>query len=508
MGNTKQFCGVLRGIAPGMKALKRWFQNSKWSHEWPVNLSFLGILPFFFATGGCLLYTSDSGAYLMTAQSLSIPLDRSVFYSLYLRGLTDLMSLFTQPILAEIVVLPPLILLFVGIFQLVKQLFPSTLDLNPETTAFPATVKQRSIFLSMWLCACFLTPMPWFLLQAMPDIFTAILCIFVLLFLQIKSWRNSIFCALVITVSAVMHNANLITLTLVSIAIWLARNGYLGKWTHPLNQFISRPKSQSLVAIAILPWALLIGSNVWGGNGITVGKGSHVFFMGKLCENGILKTYLEDQCASKPNPFCAFKDSLPEHTWDFVWNSHGILEKTGGWHQSKELYNRIILGTLSKPKYIALHLEAAITATAQQVVLTHGGDGITPLDTSATLAQELKLHYPEEYQGFINESKQQKSQIDFDFYNRIYDVSALILLLTAVFFLYRRPNPLLITFFGIAALFVLCNAFSTACFANVLARLNARDFWILPMLSIGIIVQYFYPGSPKQNQPHPNQSIR
>jgi len=466
-----------------MKALQRWFQES----NWPINLAFLSLLPFFFANGGCLLYTSDSGAYLMTAQSLSIPLDRSVFYSLYIRGLHDFLALFSQPILGEIVVLPPLILLFVGIFQLVQKLFPTLRKL-----------KQQWIFLAMWFCAFFLTSMPWFLFQAMPDIFTAILCIFVLLFLQTKSLSNSIACSMVILVAAIMHNANLITLTSFSMAIWLALKGYLGKWTHPIHQYITLSKSRSLLGLSFVPWALLIASNVWGGNGVTVGKGSHVFFMGKLCENGILKTYLDDECATHPNPFCAYKDSLPEHTWDFVWNSHGILEKTGGWHHSKELYNQIIWGTLSKPKYIAQHIQAAISATAQQVILTHGGDGLTPLDTTATLAQELKLHYPDEYQGFINESKQQKSQIDFTFYNRIYDWSAIVLILGAVICLYRRPNPLLATFFGITALFILCNAFSTACFANVLARLNARDFWILPMFSMGIIVQYFYSNTSKQ----------
>ena len=466
-----------------MKALQRWFQES----NWPINLAFLSLLPFFFANGGCLLYTSDSGAYLMTAQSLSIPLDRSVFYSLYIRGLHDFLALFSQPILGEIVVLPPLILLFVGIFQLVQKLFPTLRKL-----------KQQWIFLAMWFCAFFLTSMPWFLFQAMPDIFTAILCIFVLLFLQTKSLSNSIACSMVILVAAIMHNANLITLTSFSMAIWLALKGYLGKWTHPIHQYITLSKSRSLLGLSFVPWALLIASNVWGGNGVTVGKGSHVFFMGKLCENGILKTYLDDECATHPNPFCAYKDSLPEHTWDFVWNSHGILEKTGGWHHSKELYNQIIWGTLSKPKYIAQHIQAAISATAQQVILTHGGDGLTPLDTIATLTQELKLHYPDEYQGFINESKQQKSQIDFTFYNRIYDWSAIVLILGAVICLYRRPNPLLATFFGITALFILCNAFSTACFANVLARLNARDFWILPMLSMGIIVQYFYSNTSKQ----------
>ena len=470
-----------------MKALKRWLQNSYLAREWPINFAFLGLLPFFFATGGCLLYTSDSGAYLMTAQSLSIPLDRSVFYSLYIRGLHDFLALFSQPILGEIVVLPPLILLFVGIFQLVQKLFPTLRKL-----------KQQWIFLAMWFCAFFLTSMPWFLFQAMPDIFTAILCIFVLLFLQTKSLSNSIACSMVILVAAIMHNANLITLTSFSMAIWLALKGYLGKWTHPIHQYITLSKSRSLLGLSFVPWALLIASNVWGGNGVTVGKGSHVFFMGKLCENGILKTYLDDECATHPNPFCAYKDSLPEHTWDFVWNSHGILEKTGGWHHSKELYNQIIWGTLSKPKYIAQHIQAAISATAQQVILTNGGDGLTPLDTTATLAQELKLHYPDEYQGFINESKQQKSQIDFTFYNRIYDWSAIVLILGAVICLYRRPNPLLATFFGITALFILCNAFSTACFANVLARLNARDFWILPMLSMGIIVQYFYSNTSKQ----------
>lgn len=38
----------------------------------------------------------------MTAQSLSIPLDRSVFYSLYIRGLHDFLALFLNPSLAKL----------------------------------------------------------------------------------------------------------------------------------------------------------------------------------------------------------------------------------------------------------------------------------------------------------------------------------------------------------------------------------------------------------------------
>lgn len=68
----------------------------------------------------------------MTAQSLSIPLDRSVFYSLYIRGLHDFLALFSQPILGEIVVLPPFILLFVGIYQLVQKLFPTLRKLKQQ----------------------------------------------------------------------------------------------------------------------------------------------------------------------------------------------------------------------------------------------------------------------------------------------------------------------------------------------------------------------------------------
>lgn len=468
-----------------MKALQRWFKES----HWPIDLAFIGLLPFFFATGGCLLYTSDSGAYLMTAQSLSIPLDRSVFYSFYLRFLHDLLSLFSQPILGEIVFLPPLFLLFVGIVQLNQKLFPSL-----------SALQKRGIFLIMWFCACLLTAMPWFLLQAMPDIFTAILCIYVLLFLKISSVRYAMACATVIVTAAVMHNANLISLTIFSVSMELARKGYLGKWILPIQEHLLAKRTKSLLFISFIPWLLIISSNIWGGNGFTVGKGSHVFFMGKLCENGILKTYLDDQCATTPNPFCPFKDSLPQHTWDFVWNSHGILEKTGGWHHSKELYNKIILGTFTQPKYIALHIQAAITATAKQAILTHAGDGLTPQDTTATLAQELKQHYPNEYTAFVRDSRQQRGAIDFEFYNQLYDWAAVLLLIGAVICLYRRSNHLLTTFAGLAAFFILCNAFSTACFANVLSRLNARDFWILPMLCAGIIAEYCYAQFTNKNQ--------
>jgi hypothetical protein len=60
-------------------------------------------------------------------------------------------------------------------------------------------------------------------------------------------------------------------------------------------------------------------------------------------------------------------------------------------------------------------------------------------------------------------------------------------MLTCLFILYKHPNPHHAWLLGVTAFFVICNAFVTANLANVLSRLNARTFWLIPFICAGII---------------------
>lgn len=462
-------------------------------------------------------YTPDSGAYLMNARSGEVPIDRTIYYSWFLsffqhlsNGVISIKNHLLNPrfnidfnsIGANLLVsiLIPILILYWGLKKLYRDI-----------------ANGPSHIFGFLICLIFInvfTALPWFMWQVMPDIFTPITFLFAWHWLNRKNAAEAWIYGLITVLSATMHNANLLSLTLFS-------SGWLGmKWLQVKIDFFKPATAQienstpfknciQLITLSLIPWAMVIFSNLIGGNGLTISKGSHVFIMGKLCENGILKTYLDDECEETQSTnqnfretldtFCKYKNELPQHTWDFVWNSNGLLDKTGGWHHSEPAYSAIIKNTLTKPKYLGLHLVAAAKATSEQFILTHGGDGLSPIDTASTLAKELQIQYPNDYQSLLR-SPQQTSSVDFAPYNQIYDFSTLIIILLGLLLLQKNPDINHIKILGATTLFVLFNAFVTASFANVLSRLNARDFWLIPFVMSAIIVHTIWNAYKLKNQ--------
>jgi hypothetical protein len=100
----------------------------------------------------------------------------------------------------------------------------------------------------------------------------------------------------------------------------------------------------------------------------------------------------------------------------------------------------------------------------------------------------MKKHFPKDYEGlFINPSPQQQSAINFGWFNHCYDIAAALLILITIVVIWKFPSPYQIPLLAITTYFVLCNAFITANLANVLSRLNARTFWLIPMVCAAII---------------------
>lgn len=448
-------------------------------------------LPMFFITQGSILCTTDTGAYLQTISNIetqglaaATPMDRSVFYGLFLWagkhyfGIGPLLSqmgiAIHPPFLFEIL-LVPCVLLLLGAVYLLESAFT-------QQAAWIAAIAMS--------VATLLTPLPWFVFQVMPDVFTPLLFLYAMMFLKATSRGAKVLSTFVLLFATLMHHSHLPLLTAFAAGIHLLKK--------PLcNQLdLTAKNTLRLLAISLIPWIITIALNAWAGNGITPSKGSHVFLMGKLCENGILKAYLdENPIATNPlaksHPeiatFYQHKDDLPKHAWDFVWNDQPLLGPTGGWHHSKDLYLSIYGATLTSPKLVIKHIEAAVKATFQQVFLNHAGDGLEPLSKEGAVATELKKHFPGDYQGFFGHSAQQQSRINFGTFNQVYDIVAAILILTCLLLLYKFSNPQYAWLLGVTLFFVLCNAFVTANLANVLSRLNARTFWLIPLMCAAVI---------------------
>jgi hypothetical protein len=282
------------------------------------------LIPLLVLTGGSALYTPDSGAYLLNARELNVPGDRSIFYSVFIHYTSKFLALFHQPHIIEILLIQSLVAYLI-IYGFLENFFQNA---------------NRWFVLLAFSLICLFTPLPWLFIQLMPDLYTFIAFFTALLFLRSKDIASTIFFGLMLVFCLVMHTSNVLLFFLFSGGIFVLRKkitvfGFIEK--RFLQLFVT-----SIVAILCI-----VATNVYAHKKYSLGSASHIFLMGKLSENGVLKQYLDKYCGNEPNALCAYKDKLPEHGWDFVWESDGAFAHSGGWNHSDTLYKKIIAKNLS-----------------------------------------------------------------------------------------------------------------------------------------------------------------
>jgi len=71
-------------------------------------------------------------------------------------------------------------------------------------------------------------------------------------------------------------------------------------------------------------------------------KSKHIFYMGHMVENGILKKYLDENCATHNYKICEYKDSLPPNADRFLWDfENSPVYKMGGWKACKNEFMQL-----------------------------------------------------------------------------------------------------------------------------------------------------------------------
>ena len=485
----------------------------------PENIAiYLVTIAFFFpifVAHALVLFTPDSGAYLLNSFELFVPADRPIFYSLYIH-LAQIIwnnpvfntilqwttfhgqakTTFNSSLFAQ-VILPTSILILAELFLFIRNFFPTQ---NSTTKS----LQLLSIFL--------LTPVSWIAIQLMPDIFGPIMVLATANFLIANNKWHQLLHASIILIAASTHNSHILILSLFAVTAQLLQKYFY--------QSIDKQSLKQLFVLSFIPWAMIICTNLYVGNGFTTSKSNHVFIMGKWCENGMLNRFINNEkntIISKDTAvqhqfqkLCSVQSALPAHAWDFVWNNQpqSPFQISGGWHQSKKLYHTIFTHCLTHPQYWPYLFSSTVLETGKQILLTGVGDGITPIDSNAAVGTTLKIHYPKDYQALFTKNKQQTWGINFGAWNQWYLTIAIILNAAFLYILYNKKlfsqfNPRQRVAVLSILFFVIYNALVTANFANVLARLNARFIWLWHALIILMIFQLI--ANYLQNK---NQSIR
>ncbi|MDX2429469.1 MAG: hypothetical protein QNK35_00960 [Bacteroides sp.] len=400
---------------------------------------------------------SDTSTYLASGFVLQPPMDRPITYGLFIR-LFSLNGFSLWPVI------------FMQSFLLSWLIYLLASLILGENQKF-----KNYIFLALVAFASF-SGAGWASCYLIPDIFTPIMILSAILILFSRADRGKrTLYYFVYGFSVAMHSSHIpIGLGLLSLLL-VAR---LLLWNNNWLLFKLRPV---LILIVITLTAILA-------MGSSLSKSKHVFLMGAFIEQGIIQPYLDQSCNTYDYKLCEYKDSLPEHAWQFIWEESSPLYKLGGWKETKEEFKAIIRGTFSSPEFILLHIKASLKATLQQLARFEALDfkGVAP--NASELQYRVEKYVPNDLNRFENSRQNLGLLAPIKWWNRaqlilvLFSLFALILIFS--FSRTARTKPLLVQIGILIFLGIMLNAWVCGTFSTPIDRTGNRMIWLIPAYAI------------------------
>jgi hypothetical protein len=405
---------------------------------------------------------SDTSTYIITGFTFETPFDRPITYGLFVRLFSGNGLSLWGVIIAQALIVSTLLTLVLQQFFDKKYYLPITILVITILT--------------------FCTSISWVVCLIMPDIFTAIgfLCVVLILFTNLPKGIKILLYTLFF-ISVAMHMSHIVMFALFIFTLFIFQKFIF-------KNLIVRPNQISFIVLFLLS----VGAIFTMGSAIS--KSKHVFFMGAMVEHGILKTYLHNECANHQYKLCEYKDSLPVKAYQFIWDKESVLHKVGGWKESKKEFTEIINNTITTPKYIGLHIIASLKATWQQFLLFKIGDGNTSFLQDSELFQRVEKFLPKDVNQYLRSNQNTIHFKMIDFKNLLYTIVVLFCILINVFIVFKKNiYKKLISFLIVIILGIIINAWDSATFGNAIDRLGCKTIWLLPMVSIISLISYFFP---------------
>ena len=323
-----------------------------------------------------------------------------------------------------------------------------------------------------------LTTLPWIASILLTDIFAgiAVLAFYLLVFARdaLKRWeRVALFVLLAFAIST--HGATLaVVLALVAaaaLAWWLWR--------------IGSPSgiAQGAAALALGAVLLLTANYIVAGRVAWTPGGASLAF-GRMLQDGIVKRYLDDHCPDRRLRLCAYRKELPTDADTFFWSGDtSVFNRLGRFAGLGDEMSTIVFESLRE--YPVWQIEAALSATARQLVSVASGEGV----------EEMLWHTYAIIEKFepstvadMRAARQQNGELDFTALNRIHVPVALLSMallvpLMAAGLRHERFAPLG-TMAATVAVALLANAVVCGVLSNPHDRYGARLAWLPPLLML------------------------
>ena len=406
----------------------------------------------------------DTGGYLDRGYDLTLGFGRSLYYGLFLRGLSWPVLGFWPVIVVQSALVTQLLLMTLRVHGI---------GFGPG--------------LGLIACLGLLTGLPFFTAQLMPDCFLALLVLAIYLkafHSPSLSQRERHFLTMLICMACLVHMAHL--------AMALGLIMVLGACRLMVSlKRIAVPWPGVVLAIVILP----IGNGLIGG---TFGPtpGGSVFLLGRFVQDGLAQQVLAEICPDSRIKLCAFKDDLPRNANDFLWGGDEAALRQSGGFAALEPEARIIIWE-SLTRHPLENIRTAVEAAASQFIWFSTGEG---LDGALWHARwRLQAYRPDLLASFDSALQQQKPMIDLSLLNQIHTGAAWIGL-ALLFLMTLQAGVHHAQFFSYALVVLMGNAVTCGVFSNPQGRYQDKVIWIV-MAGIFLVPgSFFNPGRVTKNE--------
>jgi hypothetical protein len=318
---------------------------------------------------------------------------------------------------------------------------------------------------------CLLTTLPWLTAILLTDIFagTGVLALYLLLLRDESLNRNErTGLVLLVACSAASHSATLAVLVLLVVAAGVV--SFVGLRHISRARFMLGALALTLAVIFVYAADFLVtGKLVWT-------PGGPALSFGRMLQDGIVKTYLDDHCPDQSLRLCAYKNVLPKDADDFFWGE-SVFDKLGRFEGMNEEMRRIALASLAD--YPLLQIKSALSETGTQLLRLKTGAGVVKWIWNTY--ESIKAHAPSAVPA-MKAARQQRTGISFNEINRVQVPLALVAMAALPFIALltlRRSNLADLGELAAAGtLAILANAIVFGTLATAHNRYGARMAWI------------------------------
>ena len=332
---------------------------------------------------------------------------------------------------------------------------------------------QRARGRHLLLCAVLAvgSAAPWFTSLLMPDVFTsvAVLCVVLLAWGGLARGEAAYVAALG-TVATAAHLAHLVVAAACIAVIVLLQ--WRAAWRAAL------PLAGAL--------ALLLTTNLVGYGRLAVSPHGSVFALARLIGDGPGRAYIDAACPAAGFQLCAWSGRLAHDSDEFLWYPYGPLWDRGLWG---DRFGPVALAPEASrlvPAIIAAYpaevLQAATLNTLRQLALVRVGDTLVADHLDDAVVPKLRLYFrPGEAERFAA-GRQAQGQMAgaADLFRPLH----LVLLVAgalgcATLILRWQREPVLARFALVVLVALGANAFATGALSKPHDRYQARIAWLL-----------------------------